>query len=389
MTERWRPQSLDDLQSFLNNGHGENHYREFKEQLPPRNERIARQLAGFAIDGGDIFFGVAERDNGFQIAPLELDGLPEKIEHIAQARVDQPLLVVTRPLKDESDSTRGVLWVSVPPSPQAPHQVDGTYYERGDKETRRMSDPEVERLIRSRRTTLEGIESVLREAMAKDTAGELPHIIGVAQPIGAAPNQLYEAVGGREGWNAFGNEVANALELFTMSGTLGPGRYTLSNVQYTDRPRASEGWYRELSLAYDGGIRWLSEDGSFVDSQFNPDRARRLSPEGVVEVCLTLVRGVLAVANKTGHRPSWDLGIGVTRTAGLRGSVYGASRFSEFDGTPPFPDEDYAEVLRVNHVQIESRQWEIVRSLTHSFVEGCGLSFEAVAKSLGYSADEA
>ena len=75
MAERWRPQRLADLRSFIGNGHGEDHYREFKRQLQPRNQDIARQLAGFAIDGGDIYYGVAERGTGFEIVPLELAGL--------------------------------------------------------------------------------------------------------------------------------------------------------------------------------------------------------------------------------------------------------------------------------------------------------------------------
>ena len=347
-------------------------------------------MAGFAIDGGELVIGVAEpRPGEFEIRPIEHAGLPEKIGQIAQARVDQPLLVETRTLADESDRIRGVVWVSIPPSPQAPHQVDGTYYKRADKQTLPMSDPEVERLIRSRRTTLEGIESALREAMAKDTDGEFPHIIAVAQPIGAAPDELYDAVGARAGWGALGNEVSDAFgELPLTSGTFGPSRYILSNYHHSDRAGATEGWYRELSLAYDGQLSWFSEDAS-VDTELSAGGARRLSPKQVICVCLGLVRAMLVVADKTGHHRSWDLGIGVTRTRGLAGFTYQASVFIDFAMMPPFPDADYVGVLRVNHLQIESRQWEIVRSLTHGFVEGCGLSFEAVAKRVGYSADEA
>ena len=106
MAERWRPQSLADLQSFIGNGHGEDHYREFKEQLQPRNDRLARQLAGFAVDGGDIYYGVAESGTGFEIVPLELAGLPERVEQIAQARVSPPVLIEVQALRDDTRQAR-------------------------------------------------------------------------------------------------------------------------------------------------------------------------------------------------------------------------------------------------------------------------------------------
>ena len=228
MTERWRPQSIGELQSFIENGFAaETHSVEFKE-LPPSNKDVAKQLAGFAIDGGDLVIGVAEPDPGtFTITPLAHAGLPEKIDQIAQARVDRPLLVETRLLREEDDPARGVLWVSIPPSPEAPHQVDGSYYKRSGKQTLPMSDAEVERLIRSRRTTLDGIESRLREAMADDE-GRLAHIFVIAQPIGAAPDELYDAIGGARGWDAFRSEVSGEIGSW-MFGAPGPGRYTISN----------------------------------------------------------------------------------------------------------------------------------------------------------------
>ncbi len=368
----------------------ENQFLDFKRERSPKNTETAKDLAGFAIDGGELVIGVAEPRSGeFEIRPIEHAGLPEKIGQIAQSRVDQPLSVETHTLAEPSDPSRGVIWVSIPPSPQAPHQVGGTYYMRADKRTVPMSDPEVERLIRARRITLEGIESLLREAMASDTAGELPHIIGVARPIGAAPDELYDAVGRREGWSAFGVEVLNALEIHMPHAAFGPRRYILSNYTPSDRAKIPEGSYTELSLAYSGDMRWLSEYASFGDSSLNGEVTRRLSPEYVVRSCFKLVRAMLAIANKTGRRWSWDLGIGVTRTRGLKGSVHPRPVFFDYDGIPPFADDDHAFVQRVNHLQIENQPWEIVRSLTHGFVEACGFRFEAIAKSAGYSPDEA
>ena len=388
MTGFWRPQSLDELQSFIDNGLAEEgHFLEFKE-APPANKGIARQLAAFSVDGGELVFGVAERQSGvFTIEPLEHAGLPEKIDQIAQSGVQQPLLVETHTLQDESDPTRGVVWVSIPASPHAPHQVDGTYYKRSGKQTLPMPDPEVDRLIRSRRTTLEGIESALRNLMADDSDGERAHIFVIAQPIGAAPEELYDAVGGMPGWGAFGVEVQNAIGLSMMFDALGPGRYTISNWHHNDLGMPQEGFRSEVAFFNDGAVRWFSETGSATDAYERHDGREHLSPASLVSACLNLVRAMRSVAHKTGHRRTWDVGVGVTRTKGLTGHLFGInSVFHDLDRLPPFPNKDYVDVRRVSGLELEKAEWEIVRSLAHGFVEACGFPFEAAAKQLGYPA---
>ena len=385
MTERWRPESLGELQSFIDNGLAqETHCAEFKER-PPSNRDVAKHLAGLAIDGGDLVFGVAERRAGeFTIKPLEHAGVTERIDQIAQARVDRPLLVEVHLLMDDSDPTQGVLWVSVPSSPEAPHQVDGTYYKRAGKQTLPMSDAEVERLMLSRRTTLEGIESTLRAAMADDADGNLAHIFVVAQPIGAAPDELYDAIGGMQGWHAFETEVAGLLGT-SVIGAWGSGRYTIGSQHHSDRARKGEGSYKELSFFNSGAVQWFSETGSFFDARSNH---QRLLPDEVVDACLEAVKALYAIANKTRHRRSWDIGIGVTRVKGLKGYLdQRHSFFLDLDHVLPFRDDDYVRIRRVSYLHLQKNKWDIVRSLTHSFVEGCGFQFEIVAKRVGYGAD--
>ena len=214
MVERWEAQDLAGLQSFLDNDHGESHFLEFKQQLPPKNKDIARQLAGFAIDGGSLVIGVAEREpGGFEIALVAHTNLPERVEQIAQASVDPPLFIESRVLKDRDDPSRGVVWITVPPSAEAPHQVDGRYYERGDKQTRPMSDAAVERLMAARRKTIEEIRSKLENLMENDPIpnGTTAHVFGIAEPVGAGPEDLYDAVGGDgDGWRGFCEEARRA-----------------------------------------------------------------------------------------------------------------------------------------------------------------------------------
>ena len=280
MAERWRPKGLKDLRSFIANGHGEDHYREFKERLP-RNERLARHLAAFAIDGGDIFIGVGERDGGFQIAPLPLDGLPERVEEIAQARVDPPLLVETQAIQGDCDPSHGVLWIAVPPSSQAPHQVGGRYYERGDKQSRIMSDAAVERLIRARRRTLAGINSKLEAQIEHDErrAGRRSRVFGAAEPIGAAGDELYRAVGGSapERWSEFKGV------LLSEAGRLEPRRGAEEFLKADSRIRIAIGPNRHVfrrEYGDTGPIVAVSDSGAIESPSRvveTPDAARAVT----------------------------------------------------------------------------------------------------------------
>lgn len=391
MSERWTPQSLDELRSFLSDGYGEDHYREFKEQLPA-NRRIARQLAGFAIDGGDLYVGVAERDGGFAVAPTELSGLPERIEQVAQTLVDPPLLVETHPLRDQGNQSKGVLRISIPPSPEAPHQVSGTYYERGDKQTRPMPDGAVERLIRSRRTTLERIESTLAGVIRNDPLQPdgRAHVMCVAQPIGSAPEELYDAVDRSLGGDWL--RVRDALQRTSEDYSLGSHHWRFMyspgvNLRpgpvggHRFVPAVPEGVNCELVVSDDGRVEYFSDAAS---DEFRGEQC--LFPEAIIGSLFDVIVAIRSVAAVTGRRRSWDVGFAVVHAQGL----YPRRR----DGNPlaplqPFPSASYTRATRVSTLDLDVRPWHVVRKLVRPFIESCGLSFEEVARPLGSESTEA
>lgn len=383
MNARWHSRSLDDLRAFLSNGLGEDHYHEFKADLPANN-RMARQMAAFAVDGGDIYVGVAERDEGFAIEPLALAGLPERVEQIALTRVDPPLLVETHELRSLGEPSVGVLRIAVPPSPEAPHQVGGVYYKRAGKQSLPMQDPEVERLIRSRRITL---DSVRAELSGKLDSASFPapggvRLIGLAHPIGAPEEEFYDSVGGADpvAWQRFFDEVMLGAAA-TMQRSM-PGAtayvwdllYGPELVEITPGPRWRFG-RRSDAIVCDATV---GNDGSFI---YRSDRVSRhperlLILENVVGACLDILVVAQAITQQTGSRRRWDLALGVVGAEGMRGH--------SAPGSLPFPDERYERARRVGHLQLTCRPWEIARSLVHGFTEGCGVPFEQIAKFVGY-----
>ena len=141
---RWQPRSLADVQAAIDDGTlGERHWLDAKAQVgttASSRKDLAKDLTSFANDGGGLLIGVREdKDAGtLHVAPVPLAGLAETIDQIARSRCDPPLYVVCHPLPGPADSdspAHGVLLVQVPPSPLAPHMVEGRYYGRGDTTT--------------------------------------------------------------------------------------------------------------------------------------------------------------------------------------------------------------------------------------------------------------
>jgi hypothetical protein len=114
----------------------ENHFLDLKREVSsgkPQNKETARDLAQFAIDGGTVVVGLKEHDDGsVEMVPQALNGLAERIEQIARTNCDPPLAVISRSISTAADPKVGYLVAHVPPSPSAPHMVEGRYIGRGD-----------------------------------------------------------------------------------------------------------------------------------------------------------------------------------------------------------------------------------------------------------------
>jgi hypothetical protein len=199
---RWTPKTEADIQQAIAYGvFGESHWWDAKRQLnssPKGNKAFAADLAAFAIDGGSLLIGLQEdkESDTFSLAPQPTANMPERIGSIATSAVDPPLFVVTTAIPSEQTgddgAALGYLLVEVPPSARAPHQVDGVYYGRGDRQNIRLSDAEVQRHHALRGSLTPKGSALLASEVARDpipradrTGG---HLYLVAEPLTAAPD---------------------------------------------------------------------------------------------------------------------------------------------------------------------------------------------------------
>jgi hypothetical protein len=183
---------------------------DFKRELTRgsgANKEHARDMAQFAIDGGVLVVGVDDNDKTRppQLTPVDLDGLPERVDQIARSLVDEPLHVRIQVLEAAGQPGKGYLLVVVPPSPSAPHQVAGRYYGRGDTTKNVLSDAEVQRLHQLALRRQRDAEDLLDEEVRQDPWPPAPrghaHLFGVAQPVSARPDLLQQVLKDPPGWH--------------------------------------------------------------------------------------------------------------------------------------------------------------------------------------------
>lgn len=131
-------------------------------------KELAKDVAALAVDGGTLVIGIEEnRDSGRAVglAPVELAGQVERIQQVCRGRIDPPLAFTATDLVNPDDPTTGLIVIDVPPSPFAPHQVDGRYVGRADRTVRTLSDPEVFRLHQLRNVSEDSVMPDLARAL--------------------------------------------------------------------------------------------------------------------------------------------------------------------------------------------------------------------------------
>ena len=179
----------------------EGHHLEAKREIPSgsgSNRELGRDLASLAVDGGHLVVGVNEdKTTGtFSPHPVPLDGLAERIDQVARERITPHLIIRCRELPTTPGD--GFLIVEVPPSPDAPHMVDGRYYGRGDSTKHVLADADVRRLYEIRSRRLDDFSTLLSADVERDPTPsqlrEQAHMFVLAVPCVRRPEMLHEAL---------------------------------------------------------------------------------------------------------------------------------------------------------------------------------------------------
>jgi len=348
----------------------ESHYLDLKRELGSTrsaNKELARDLASFAIDGGTLLVGVAEGDDGaLHVAPVELEGLPERIEQIARTAIDPPLALSSNVLRDQDNPSRGCVVVSIPPSGTAPHMVDGVYQGRGDKTKTRLSDAEVTRLHASRVDVMTTAAQLVAEYSLRDpvpeTMRQQAHIFIVAAPVAPRREMLVDALDGDDairGLIQAGADLESLEEVTQFSPDLRDAHTVHRRLDgvalacgLTDaRELLERGHGRfnedvfEVELSDDGVIRMMTTRFSDVDRS-----GEQVFFEEMLPVLVRRVVGIAAaVAGRTGYLGQWMIGLAVTGVAGMGPYLNGGHNYGRRFGVdqPEYRRETVASSLEL------------------------------------------
>jgi hypothetical protein len=390
------PADEDELRSMLGQGLlDEGHALELKRELPPgtaANKELARDLAQFTPDSGVLIIGVDEGDATTppSLTPVDLAGLPERIELVAANRVDPPLHVRIQTIPAAGQPGKGYLLVIVPPTPTKIHMVDGRYWARGEKTRYALSDPEVQRyhqlVLKSQHDAADLLDVEERRDPAADAGLTAhAHLFGIAQPLGARPDLLERVIGGSgpRGWHEF-------LHGQVRSGSAGR---PLSPPWSPDLPgtgdptRRAQGWSlrsagmtagRDVEASGpDPLLHRIDVEKNLLDLEVNEDGGLRLfcgrasdTLRGVEYVIDGLVIGLTkrliliaeTVANSTDWLGSWDFGVAVTGLRGLT-SLHLAQHGQEWLAAP-FSEDEFRETVRTTYERVVKDPDAIVSDLT-------------------------
>jgi hypothetical protein len=390
------PADEGELRSMV--AHGlldEGHSVELKRQLPPgkaANVELAKDLCQFTIDGGVLIIGVDEGDGKTppSLTPVDLAGLPERIEQVAATRIDEPLRVRIRTIRTAGQPDKGYVLVIVSPTPSRIHKVDGCYWARGERTRYVLSDAEVRRYHQLVSQGQRDAASLLDAEVRRDPAAAVglqahAHLFAIAQPVGADPDLLDRVVGGAgpRGWRQFlYGEVLDGAAGRPLTNPWSPDLPEIG-----DPSRRARGWALRSSRMGPGRTVEVPDpllhnnvnvEKRLLDLEVNEDGGLRLfcgrasdtlrdDVECVIEGLvigltkrLVLVAGTIAAT--TDWLGSWDFGIAVT---GLRGLVsLRLVQHGQDWPAAPFSEEEYRETGRATYERVVKDPDGIVTDLT-------------------------
>jgi hypothetical protein len=344
LRRRWTPADEAALESAFGEGSlEEKNWCELKRELPTgkaANVELARDLASLAVDGGTLVIGLDEAaPNGDPLYPVHLQGLRERIEGVAATRVHPPLQLDSSAIPSVADPTRGYVVVHVPASPLAPHQVDGTYYGRGDTGKRRLSDPEAERLFQRRALWAKNADVDLDQwiALKQIERRVEPELYVVARPVASWPD-LFRPIVGATNWRqnledlqrevlhsdhvreatrrALGETPVLGFEFSSLvTPTKTAGGAGLSSAMVTDSHQ--DQWVAELEVN-ESGLVALSVGAIAIMRYDNETKYMAVNGDLVAGAVLEVIVLLSLLSELVNYRSEWDLAIALTKLRGSR-----------------------------------------------------------------------
>ncbi len=374
------PRSASELivaiqQGILIEGHNFDAKAEL-EHGPRGNARLAIDLAAFAVSGGLITIGIAEdSETASRLIPrpIRLAGLRERVSAVGLSRVDPPLYSTTLELMDpDAGEGYGYLLIVVPPSPDAPHMVDGKYRGRSDTTNYVLGDADVRRVQAQRRGATPNIAEVLDRAVQHDptppSLSQHAHLFVVARPVVAtSPVMLQERLGrewrswirdelvNRPQWGLFSPDLPNNATLLVRRPDGWAATTEYIGLDRTVQETALEDYLLELEVHEDGGLALFC--GRASDS--HSGSATRWTFEDLLAgLTWRVIRAAAAVSAKTDYLGNWDFGVALTNARGI--ASHALVQRSQWADPFPYAAGTYISLTQATYAEVSEHRHDVV-----------------------------
>lgn len=391
----WTPATERDIQRAIDTGDlGENHELEFKRQAGTSDaarKETAADLASFALHGGQLVIGIAEdkETRTLSLNPQPLEGAAEKLESIAQHRIDPPLFIRVREVPSEGNPLDGYLFVEIPPSPTAPHMVEGRYYARVDKTKQRMSDAAVVQAHASRRHVADQVQDELDAWVSRDVVGDVLRLSGhlhvVAEPLSQfTPSVLVKVARAKEPNEAQRlamaalRDVPQTLSRFSPMPGRGQWVRRASGGALTSLrsgvPRLEEGEEEDLvdlEFRENGGFRILMGRLTGLP-RLHFQMAPLVFDIGVVAYAAYAVALARHIADETGYRGAWGFGVNGDLLAGHVSFVRANDMRTARRHVDEYSANDYSATVVAQLGEMEDAPHAVVERLVGGLLHALG-----------------
>lgn len=277
-----------------------------------------------------------------------------------------------------------MLLVHVPPSPLAPHMVEGRYYGRGDTTNHQLTDGEVARLHAVRTTRQATAEQVIAAEIARDPvpAGdrEFSHLHVVAQPLASPPELLTPLIGSPELSQLVGavpTPMARSgralpdwsfLDHHNEPRAHGSGFHSrgLSARQFRPELDYAEKGLLDLEIHDDGRLSLFCGRGSDVHQGHT-----YVNDDGIVALTRSLITLAGQLAADRGYAGRWLLAVGVTDLTGKAAESALASQVMG-GGHSRYSADSYIQGTEALTVELLDRPGAVTRRLVGRLLRALG-----------------
>ena len=388
--ERWEPTKEHQIVDAIETGDlRENRHLDVKREIGTSDgsrRETARDIASFAIDGGVLLIGIEEQDGTFKPSPVSFAGEAERIEQIATNRVEPPVFLTVREIPSDSDPQNGYIWVEIPPSPLAPHMVDGVYWGRIDRTKGRLTDAQVVRLHSRRDSLEERIQTILNAEVSRDPVPSADrkegHLYLVAWPISARRDAALTVLKQPDLQKMFTLIQSGESELSSRSREFAPGPgyastlrlrsegLALTTLGLATSSRLLEGTRDESTMVdiefrEDGGIRVLM--GRMTDTW----SAEQVICDGLaVAYARRLVRWATEYGAEFGYSGQWGFGLAASGMEGLSSSVF--KDHMMIRSASIYDVDVYQSVTTATCQEMRAEPWTVAERLVGKLLRGLG-----------------